>query len=189
MVSIPLPQTLSYEEFLALEERTADERYELVDGKAWLMTGGTPRHSRIMSNTVVAFAASLGDGPCQVYVSDLRVKLGEDSAAYPDVAIACEPLQHPEGDRHAVTNPVVIVEVLSKSTERWDRVGKFQRYQRLTSLRHYLLIDQLEPVVEHFERVEDVWTYRIFNSGGRIQLAGLDIELEVDALYRNLPSA
>lgn len=178
----------TYAEYLALERRT-DQRHEYFDGEVFLMAGGTPRHAKVLSNANVALGAALGDRPCQAFSSDLKIRIPATGlATYPDLSVICGPLErHPE-DRNAATNPTLIVEVLSESTEVWDRTRKFFHYQQLPSLRHYLLVSHDEPRVEHYERAEaGAWTYRVFGPGDVVPLSILGISLPVDALYKNLP--
>lgn len=178
----------TYAEYLALERRT-DQRHEYFDGEMFLMAGGTPRHAKVLSNANVALGAALGDRPCQAFSSDLKIRMPATGlATYPDLSVICGPLErHPE-DRNVATNPTLIVEVLSESTEVWDRTRKFFHYQQLPSLRHYLLVSHDEPRVEHYERAEaGAWTYRVFGPGDVVPLSILGISLPVDALYKNLP--
>lgn len=180
----------TYAEYLALERRT-DQRYELSDGEVFLMAGSTPRHAKVISNSNVAFGAALGDRPCQAFSSDLKVRIPQTGAAtHPDLCVICGGIErHPE-DRNAATNPTLIVEVLSESTEVWDRTRKFFHYQRLPSLRHYLLVSHDDVRVEHYERAEaGAWTYRVFGPGDVVPLSLLGVSLPVDALYKNLPDA
>jgi len=114
-------------------------------------------------------------------------------AAYPDVTVVCgEPLVHEE-DRNAVVNPLVLVEVLSDSTESWDRAGKFRRYRKLESLKHYVLVSQHERCIEVYSRdAEGGWVLREGADGESVALEALGGALEVDRVYRNVtltPSA
>lgn len=177
----------TYAEYLALERRT-DARYEFFDGEVFLMAGGTPRHAKVISNVNVAVGAALGDQPCQAYSADLKIRIPATGlSTYPDLVI-CGPLErHPE-DRNAATNPTLIVEVLSESTEVWDRTRKFFHYQQIPTLRHYLLVSHDDVRVEHYERAEaGAWTYRVYGPGDTMRLSVLDIAVPVDALFRNLP--
>ncbi len=190
MVSIPKPPPLTYKEYLELE-RSLNERHEFLDGQAWLMSGGTARHSGIKINAIIAINASLRRESCRLYDSDLKVRVPATGlATYPDLSVVCGPIERHPDDTHAITNPVVLVEVLSRSTELWDRGTKFIHYQQLPSLRHYLLVNQFEPLVEHYERVEGgAWAYRTYGQGDAIQLTAIGVTLTLDDLYRNLPDA
>jgi Uma2 family endonuclease len=186
---VPLARRpIPYADYLALE-RDADERHEYLDGQVWAMGGGTPRHSRIETNLVVDLANALGDGRCQVYDNDLRVRvLATGLATYPDLTVVCGALErHPE-DPDAVTNPTVVLEVLSPSTEGWDRGGKFLHLGQCPALQHYVLAAQDAPLIEVYTRAgPDSWELRRYGPGQRAPLPAAGVELDVDAAYRNLP--
>lgn len=179
---------LSYAEYLALERET-DVRHEFLDGQVWAMAGGTPQHSAIKTNIATLFRDALRGTSCRPYDSDLKVRVGATGlATYPDLTVICGRLERDTEDTNAAVNPVLIVEVLSKDTERWDRGGKFGHYRKLPSLRHYLLVSQTEVCVEHFERQESgLWLFGEHGLGDMVRLGGLDIELRVDPIYEDLP--
>ncbi len=175
---------LSYTEYRALEERS-DERHTWLAGEVFAMAGGSPTHARIAMDLAVLLAGQLGDGPCQPFGSDLRVRVPETGlATYPDLSIICGPLElHPEDD-HAVTNPVVLIEILSKSTEAWDRGDKFAHYRRLVSLQEYVLVAQDKKRVEHYRRNDDgTWTLAELGAGGALTLSSLGCAVDVDRIY------
>ncbi len=181
---------LSYAEYLALERET-DVRHEFLRGEAWAMAGGTPRHSKVKLNLLALVDGRLGAGPCQAYDSDLKLRVDSTGlATYADLAIVCGPIRRDAEDRNAVTNPSAVFEVLSPSTERWDRGAKFHHMQTVGSLRSYVLISPDEPRVEVFTRLED-GTWRLSSHGAgevaTVELGEAEIRVEVDALYRNLP--
>lgn len=179
---------LTYGEYLALERET-DARHEFLDGEAWLMAGGTPAHSKIKTNAAGVLHAALRGRPCQVYDSDLKVRVAATGlTTYPDLSVVCGALErHPE-DRNAITNPTVWLEVLSGSTEGWDRGGKFMHAQQVASLAHYVLVSQDTRRVEVFTRGDDGgWSYRAFSVGTAVPLTALGVEVDVDALYEQLP--
>ena len=180
---------LTYQDYLALERQT-DTRYEFLDGEAWMMSGGSLRHSALKANVLTAIATALERGPCRAFDADAKVRVSATGlATYPDLSVVCGPLErHPE-DHNALTNPTVLVEVLSPTTERWDRGGKFIHYQQLASLRHYLLIDQDEARVEHFERAASGWHYSVHGPGERVVIAAANITLDIEQIYQNLPDA
>lgn len=178
---------LSYEEYLALERET-DLRHEWVDGVAYAMAGGTPAHSRLAAQMIGELLRILGDGPCGVHTSDLKVRpKGIRFATYPDVAVVCGDVEtHPE-DPNAVLNPTVLVEVLSDSTESWDRTGKFRRYRKLPSLRDYVLVSQHERRIEVYSRRDDgVWELREAGDGESVPLSAFQRAIEVERIYRGV---
>ena len=176
----------SYQDYLEVERETG-VRHEFLDGEVFAMAGGTPRHSRLKARLVGLFEAALGAGPCQTYDSDLKIQvLATEYATYADLAVICGKLERSPEDANAATNPSLLAEVLSPSTEAWDRGGKFLQVQQIPSLRHYLLLDPQRPQVEHYARQDDgSWRYTRHDAGGVVRLLG--IEIAVDALYQNLP--
>jgi len=179
--------SLTYAEYLALE-RTTDTRHEYLAGAAWMISGGTPRHAGIKTNLTVAVATALGKTPCRPYDADLKIRVvATGLATYPDLSVICGGLETDPEDPNAVTNPAVLFEVLSPSTEAWDRGGKFQHAQQIPSLRHYVLIGQGEPFVEVYTRTDAGWLYTTHRAGENAALTGIGATLAVDALYENLP--
>lgn len=188
MVAVSQMRRMSYADYLALE-READVRHEYINGEAFAMAGGTPRHAKLKTNLTGLMFAALGSGPCQAYDADLKVRIvATGMATYPDLTIVCGPLErHPE-DPNAIANPTVVFEVLSDSTEAWDRGAKFSHFQRVPSLRHYVLVSQGGARVERFTRIDAAtWQYTAFGPGEVVELAAIGASIEVDALYRNLP--
>lgn len=185
----PAKKRLTYAAYLELE-RATDLRHELVDGEAYAMAGGTPRHSKIKANSLFQLMAALGDGPCQAYDADLKIRVrAADLATYPDASVICGDLERDEDDPNAIVNPTLLLEVLSPSTEAWDRGGKFQRLQALPSLQTYVLVSAGDPRVEVFERQpDDTWVYRSYGPADTVDLPRVGVQLPVGALYRNLPA-
>ena len=180
------PHTLSYAEYLALE-RSTDTRHEYLAGEVWAMAGGTLRHSAIKANLLIEVASALRGTPCRVYDSDAKVRVeGTDLSTYPDLAVVCGPVERSSTDRHALTNPTALFEVLSPSTERWDRGGKFRHVRTLGALRQYVLVNTDLPRVEVFTRGEDgAWSFREYGPGEAFPLH--DGRVAVDALWADLP--
>ena len=148
------------EQYAAMEDEAA-YKSEFIAGRIYAMSGGTPKHSAIAANVTREIGTLLKRGPCQVYSSDLRVGIMPlDVEAYPDVTIVCgEPHVNPF-DKNSIINPTVIFEVLSPSTEGYDRGEKWARYRRLDSLQEYILVSQDKPCLEHYVRQEDdTWVF------------------------------
>ena len=175
---------LSYDEYLALEASTG-LRHQYIDGVAYAMAGSEPEHASVTANAIVALGLMLRGGRCRVYSSDLKVRVPETgNAYYADAAVVCGRFTRHPGDPIAVTNPTLLVEVLSPSTETFDRGDKFADYQRLASLRHYLLVSTRTQRVEHYRRNDDgTWTLTVSEAGGLVQLPDLGGAIEVDELY------
>jgi Uma2 family endonuclease len=172
------------EEYLAFE-RASDQKHEYADGEVFAMSGGTREHSLIGQNTARELGNVLLDRPCEVHGSDMRIKIvATKRYFYPDVSVICGKPRFEDDTRDTVLNPRVVVEVLSDSTERYDRGEKFAHYRTVDSLLDYVLLSQTEPLVEHYRRQPDgAWVYRALGPGARLVLASLDCEIPVDRLY------
>src|SRR6266446_5472433 len=148
-MEIAAKERLTAEEYLALE-RTAEFRSEFLDGEMFAMAGGTRRHSRIKVNLIAGLDRRLRSTPCQVFDSDMRIKVEATGLyAYPDAHVACDALRFEDEDEDTLLNPKLMVELLSDSSAAWDRGEKFWHYRRLESLQEYLLVSQETWVIEH----------------------------------------
>lgn len=144
------------EEYLAFE-RASDEKHEFIDGEIYLMSGGSENHAVIILNTGTTFNIQLRKRPCKAYVIDMRVRAGT-TYTYPDVAVVCGKSDLEDSVRDSLLNPTLIVEVLSPSTERYDRGRKFQHYRDIAFLQEYVLISQDAYRVERYLRnANDEW--------------------------------
>jgi Uma2 family endonuclease len=178
------PERMTYAEYLALEQRS-DRKYEWLEGRAYAMAGGTPEHALLSMAIGAELRAALIGKPSRVYSSDLKVRALETGlATYPDAAVVCgEVERHPE-DRNAVTNPRLVVEVLSDATEACDRGEKSQHYRRIASLRELVFVSQREPRLEVWRRSER-GTWEVFEAGAgeSVELETTGAKLEVDRVY------
>jgi Uma2 family endonuclease len=185
MTSTASERRYTFREYLELEA-SSDLRYEFFDGAVYAMSGGSPDHSRLAANVINILATQLAGRPCQAFTSDLRVRVLETGlATHPDVSVICGSLERDPEDHNTATNPVVIVEVLSPSTERYDREEKFANYRRIRSLASYVLISQEEQRLEVFSRNDDgTWTLREVRRG-LVDLPAIGCRLSVEDVYRN----
>ena len=173
------PHPWTAEEFLAFEA-DEPESYEFVDGIVRMMTGGSAAHSAIKTNVTNALNAAFGDGRCRAYVDDLKV-VTATAVMYPDVVVACPPLA-PDDDR--VPDPTVVVEVLSPTTERHDRIAKWREYQRIGALQHFVLIEETERRVEVYSRTETGWALTsIEPPEDTVALQSIGAKLSLRAIY------
>lgn len=180
-MGLPVQRRVSVAEYLAAE-LAGDVKHEYLAGLVFAMAGGTPVHALLAARVLTALMNGLRGRGRAVYGSDLRVRVPEeDVITYPDVTVVCGGLESDPEDPDAVTNPIAIVEVLSPTTEAWDRGGKFAIFRALPSLRHYVLVSQDRHRVEHYVRDEDRWVLTDARPGGAIELLG--VELRVDELY------
>jgi Uma2 family endonuclease len=200
MASAPTPQPYRFtvEEYLAFE-RAANERHEYLDGVIYAMPGSaTPQamageseaHGIICTNLSGVLFAQLRSTPCRVLSKDMRVRCGpyrphtrQGFYAYPDLVVVCGPSRHHDQARDVLLNPTVIVEVLSPSTEAFDRGDKWQRYRRwLPTLRDYVLVAQERPAIDHYQRPpRGRWALE--------SLAGLEAHLHLPSLACTVPLA
>ena len=172
----------SIAEYYRLEDGSS-EKHEFHDGEILAMSGGSPDHSLITMNTGAALTVRLRGGSCRVYDSNLRVRIPrEPRCCYPDLSVICGPAIRDPDDRsgQSVTNPRVIAEVLSASTEAYDRGGKFSDYKGISSFEEYLLIEQSRPRVETWVRTSAGWVSHMFegvHTAVHIEALGIDIPL------------
>ena len=175
-------------EYLAME-RAAEFRSEYVNGEIFAMSGGLFAHAQLILNFGREMAEALDDRPCVVTASELRLQVTEVGAyLYPDLMVICDKPAYADGHRDMITNPSVVVEVLSESTERWDRGGKFVQYRQVASLREYVLVSQTEMRVEWFTRGSSgEWLYReAVGVDGVCRLQELGIDLKLERIYRKV---
>jgi len=147
------------------------------------MAGGSPRHNVLCSRVNMALLGGLDPKGCYVFSSDQKVALSGDRYVYPDLSAICGAIALEAGTNDVITNPQVVVEVLSSSTEPYDRGLKWEGYQRIPSLSDYVLVSQSEPRMEHFLRERNgAWVYRAAGPGERVVLGGGTV-LDVDAIF------
>jgi Uma2 family endonuclease len=176
---------LTFEEYCQIEA-AGSVRHEYLDGQAWALAGGSREHAALAANVVGLLAAALRGGPSQVHTSDLRIRVQATGlATYPDVSVICGRAELDPEDRpgHTVTNPKVLVEVLSPSTEQYDRSEKLAQYQRIESLRAVVLIGHSEQLIEVWQRVEGGEWGLSTHRTGVVELASIGAELTVSEVY------
>jgi Uma2 family endonuclease len=175
----------TYREYLALE-RGANVRHEFFDGEIYARAGGTREHAAICANLTTSLSTQLRGRGCQAHSSDLRVRVLETGlATYPDVTVICHHAEQDPEDRNTVTNPVLLVEVLSPSTAAYDRGEKLAHYRRIPSLQEIVLVAHDERLIEVWRREEgDTWVRREAR-GGSVTLTAVPATLVVDDVYRD----
>ncbi|MFO7567754.1 MAG: Uma2 family endonuclease [Enhygromyxa sp.] len=173
----------SYAEYLAHEDR-AERRHEFVDGVLRAMADNPPEHARLAAAIGAELHEALAGKRSAVFASRLRIRIDATKrSTYADVVIVCGPEQTSELDPNAITNPSVIVEVLSPSTEASDRGEKWRHYQHLPSLREYVLVSQDLPYIEVFRRDGDEWVLRAARAGQMFELPSQGVRISVDSVY------
>ncbi|MBM4368404.1 MAG: Uma2 family endonuclease [Deltaproteobacteria bacterium] len=177
-------QLVSYAEYLAAEELSAT-KHEYIDGQVVAMAGGTMAHATLVGNCYGLAFTALAGRPCRPYNESQRIRIpATDLSTYPDLSIVCGPRLPDEADRHAATNPTVLVEVLSPGTAAYDRGEKFDHYKQLPSLREYVLVESTRVHVDVYsldERGE--WVRRGYGPGSSVPLPSVGISVDLDALY------
>ncbi len=190
-----LPKQESYytvEEYLALEAM-AETRYEYFNGEVFDMAGGTLKHSQISGNVYYALQQKLTATKCRALNSEMRIKVPAALPyRYPDASVVCdEPQLEKLGAMELLLNPVALVEVLSESTEKYDREGKFLAYQSIPSFHEYLLIEQDRYHVTQYVKQDDgAWLRRDFiGSDAAVKLSSVDCTLTLTEIYRDVAMA
>ena len=174
----------SYDEYLA-RERDTGLKHEFLSGEVFAMAGGTPEHARLITEVSYAIRSGLDPRQCRLFSSDLKINVEATGlATYPDLAVVCGELQRASRDEHAVVNPRVLVEVLSPSTEAYDRGDKWAHYRRIESLEAYVLVNQTRQRLELYEKQPSgEFIHRMAEAGEVLRVECLKLELVVDAIY------
>jgi Uma2 family endonuclease len=181
----PEPVTrMSYVEY-SLAERSSELKHEFLDAQVWARAGGTPEHGAL----AMAFGGELGNAlhgrPCRVFSSDVRVRVRETGlVTYPDLSVVCGRLETDTEDADTIVNPVLLVEILSPSTEGYDRGDKAAHYRRIPSLVEYVLVSQSEHRIEVYRRnALGRWELSDARAGESFELVSVGVTLSVDAIY------
>jgi Uma2 family endonuclease len=179
---------LTPEEYLA-RERQADFKSEYYHGEMFAMSGASWEHTLIKDNLAREAGIQLRDGPCRALTSDLRVKVSATGLyTYPDIVVVCEKPQFEDKVADTLLNPRVIVEVLSDSTEKYDRGAKFGHYRQVASIQEYVLIAQDRPLVERYVRQPDgSWVLTAFSDMGlTFAFVTIPVKVPMAAIYADV---
>jgi Uma2 family endonuclease len=171
----PAKNYYTHEEYLRLEENSL-EKHEYFQGEIYLMAGGTPRHNLIAANTITELNLKLEEKDCTTYSSDMRIMVKPDKTyTYADASVVCGELILAPDRNDTLVNPILIVEVLSPATEKYDRSQKFELYRGIKSFQYYLLIDQARVYVEYHQKIGlNKWVMETFSD--------LEQSLEIDPI-------
>jgi Uma2 family endonuclease len=171
-------------EYLAFEA-SSNVKHEYLDGRIYAMAGGTPEHAALAATAIGLLFGQLRAGRCRAMDADLRVRVPATGLlTYPDVTVVCGPRQVDGDDPLAVTNPTLILEVLSPGTEEYDRGEKFEHYKRLPSLREYVIVSHRERRIEVWRRSgSGDWTALSARDGETVPLDAIGATLDVRELY------
>jgi Uma2 family endonuclease len=178
------PVHYTFREYVA-HEAASNVKHEYLDGQIYAMAGGTPSHAALASAITGILYPQLRGGPCRAHSSDLRVRVAATGlATYPDVTIVCGPRELDPDDKNTVTNPTLIVEILSPSTEEYDRGEKLEHYRRIPTLRQVVLVAHRERRVDVWTRGEGgVWTSVEGREHAVVELDAIGARLDVGELY------
>jgi Uma2 family endonuclease len=176
------------EEYLELEEASL-EKNEFYKGEIFAMAGASIPHNEIVANTLVDIGSYLKDKKCRIYPSDLRIhSIANSLYTYPDLSIICNEIETIGKRKNTVTNPTVLIEVLSETTQDYDRGAKFKLYRDIESLKEYILISSLETLVEKYDKQTDgSWVLHEYkNETDTFRITSIDLLITLKDLYRNV---
>jgi Uma2 family endonuclease len=173
------------EEYFAWEEQQ-EEKHEYFDGEVYAMSGGSPNHSEIAVKLTTLLNNHLDDSDCRVLNSDARIKIqSSEKYVYPDASVTCD-----EGDRETlqfIAHPCLIIEVLSPSTEAYDRGDKFELYRRSDSLREYALVSADKIAIDlHRKDDNGEWRSLYYRSGDTVELQSINLTFPIEKVYRGI---
>jgi Uma2 family endonuclease len=173
-------------EYFGLEE-ASEIKHEYYQGVIVAMVGASHNHNRIAGNVFAALHAALKGTPCEAFTSDLRVRTPGGLYTYPDVAVICGPIDRTEDPLETVTNPCVLVEVLSDSTREYDQKGKMAFYRSLPTLRDYVLIEQTSVKLDHWRLEGEQWILRQHSSQNeRLHLSAISFQMLLSEIYERV---
>jgi Uma2 family endonuclease len=185
VVVAPAHHCFTFDDYLRVEE-DSHIRHEFLEGRIWAMAGGSPEHARICANVIALLNVALAPRRCGVYTTDLRIRIRATGlATYPDVSVICGQLELDPGDpkRHTALNPSLLVEVLSPSTQDYDRGEKLAHYQQVASLEEVLLVHHDARKIVAWRRAGPTWRATEYVDG-TVPLA-VGCELPIAAVYRD----
>lgn len=175
----------TYAEYVALE-RESPTKHEFLDGEIYAMAGGSEDHSALAAEILRVLGNAIGDRPCRVHTSDLRIYVeAVGLATFPDGAVVCGPLeQHPPSPNATALNPMVLIEVTSDSSEEYDTGGKLEAYRTIPSLRDYVIVSHRERRITVHHREDGAWGTRVAIRAGQVAVESIGAMLVVDEIYR-----
>lgn len=186
--TLPRMHENTIEDYVRYEE-SVETKHEYVYGSIIAMAGGTPNHAALIAQVIAQLGgAAINCDDCRVFSSELRIRIANERLIlYPDVTVVCGTPRTDTRDTNALVNPQLIVEVTSPATARYDRGKKYGYYQRLQTLREYVLVSHSQPLIEVFRRTDDgTWVLREEAASGQLRLAAMNAVIDVDRLYAGL---
>jgi len=185
MTASPNRLTMSVEEYLALDRNSTETRYEYIDGYVTMMAGGTLDHATISLNIASTLRGLLRGSSCRVFALDARVRLSATRYVLPDVTVSCD--GRDRGRIDVIQYPHLVVEVLSPSTEDYNRGRKFTYYRECPTIQEYVMVNTEYQAVEVCRRARnDLWSFHVFRSGEDVELASLGVRFPITAVYEDV---
>ena len=181
-MSLPKQEKFITQEEYLEGEKMSDVKHEYIDGDVYAMAGTTDNHGRISASLLTNFYNHLKNSTCEPFMADIKVKVN-NSFFYPDVMVACNEKDNAPYYRES---PIIIVEVLSKSTRRTDQTIKRRAYQSIASLQEYILIEQDIVDIEVCRKFDHFWQSRRYYLGDDITLKSIDLTLSVEDIYHRV---
>jgi Uma2 family endonuclease len=188
ILEVPIQKRYTIQDYLEMDEK-AIEKNEFYNGKIVQMSGGTVNHGLIATNFIIALGNALADTDCIVLNSDVKIHIPSiRHFVYPDAIVVGERIEYYENRRDIIVNPLLVVEVLSSSTEAYDRAQKFMKYRLIPSFKEYVLVSQDEHLVATFFRKEENLWEETNSSGSEqsIHLQSINVHLPLQKLYKNV---
>jgi len=183
VIEPPILSPVSPAEYLA-KEALAEAKSELVDGQVLAMAGGSPRHGHISGQAYSLGNTMLRPRGCFAFNSDVKVKTPRGNYFYPDATYVCEP----KFEDDCLLNPLAVVEVLSPTTENYDRTTKFDAYAEIPSLKEIIFLETTTPRVQIFRRDAEGWRVMVYHAGQIAKIESVDLHLSLDDLYQGSES-
>jgi len=170
-------------------ERTSDSKHEYYDGEIFALAGGSENHNLLAANMSGILYNQLRKRPCKFYPSDMRVRIVKTGLyTYPDLSVVCGAVLFDENDPDTLLNPQAIIEILSSSTEKYDRGAKFENYRSIPTLKDYILVSQDKPLIEHYSWQRDnTWLLIVHdNPQSRVIIEAIECTLLLEDVYENI---
>lgn len=168
-------------------ERATGVKYEYDNGYITALAGGSIPHNTIAGNIFAKLYQALEKGNCRVFNSDTKINLQRKKYVYPDAAVVCGALETSSENTDAIQNPILVIEVLSPNTESYDRGDKFRKYRQIPTLQEYVLIQQKQPIIEIYERKNDLWAITVFEGlDKKVWFNSIQQSVTMEDIYRDV---
>lgn len=177
------PHSMTVDEWRELEQRSHDVKHEYIDGQVYAMAGGSLAHGHISTRVIRQLEEGLGKRSCMVYNSDVAARLSSKRYTYPDATVTCDQRDRPSKQLREIQTPCVVIEVLSDSTEAYDRGEKFGYYRECSAVQEYVLVNTRRQLVEVYRRTQEEWILHVYKPGDEVVLTSIDVHFPLAALY------